>query len=212
MGLCFLAKGEIQKRQNWILLRGAPEASGTCCNWEKFWVSILPCVVVQHRRRSPGKTGDTHAQKMSKHDWIRPCGISSSFGISPAVNKGLNYGLPEVLQHLNCSVKTVLKSQSSCRLFQLLQSHFPPHVVAPGVAWSLCASHDIKRKTKLAQSLWLFLTKSLFSLNSKLGNLKNSSILYISLSHPTPCFPHPKSLEHSFQSASSFLKGHSTLS
>lgn len=113
---------------------------------------------------------DSHTWKMSKVDWIRPCGISSSLGVSPAVNKGLDYRLPEVLHHLKCSAKTVLKSQSSCRLFQLLQSHFPPCAAAPGVAQSVCASHDSMRKRKLAQSPWLFLTKRLFYLNSKLGN------------------------------------------
>lgn len=76
---------------------------------------------------------DTHTWKMSKVDWIRPCGISSSFGVSPAVNKGWDYKLPEVLHHLKCSAKIVLKSQSSCRLFQLLQSPFHPVLLLQGL-------------------------------------------------------------------------------
>lgn len=76
---------------------------------------------------------DTHAWKRSELDWIRPCGISSSFGISPAVNKGLDYGLPEVLHHLNCSVQTVLKSQSSCGCSSFSRATFHPLLLLQGL-------------------------------------------------------------------------------
>lgn len=101
---------------------------------EKIWFLIGKKYLL-HRSRSPGKVRNTHPWKLSKLDWTRPIGFSSIFGISPAMSKGLDQGPPEVPPHLNYSV-----SQSSHRLFYLLQIRFPPGVATlsmgcSGIAW-----------------------------------------------------------------------------